>query len=61
MSKEDSRKRWIQGMGLKKGALHAQMGIPAGEKIGKARLEKAAHSGSPLMRHRAQVALSMNQ
>jgi len=46
---------------VKKGALHAQMGIPQGEKIGKKRLEAAKHSSSPQERKRANFALNMNK
>lgn len=46
---------------IKKGALHKQMGIPRGEKIGKARLQKAKHSSSPQERKRANFALNMNK
>ena len=35
-------KKFIQKMHLKKGALHKDLGIPMGEKIPKATLEKAA-------------------
>lgn len=46
---------------IKKGALHAQMGIPQGEKIGKKRLEAAKNSSSPQERKRANFALNMNK
>lgn len=46
---------------VKKGALHSQMGIPQGEKIGKKRLESAKHSSSPQERKRANFALNMNK
>lgn len=44
---------------IKKGALHAQMGIPQGEKIGKSRLEAAKNSGDPQKAKRANFALNM--
>lgn len=44
---------------IKKGALHDQMGIPQGEKIGKARLEAAKDSGNPMKAKRANFALNM--
>jgi len=44
---------------IKKGALHAQAGIPQGEKIGKSRLEAMKNSGNPKMAKRANFALNM--
>lgn len=44
---------------VKKGALHADLGIPQGEKIGKDKLEAAKSSGSPQVRKRANFALNM--
>lgn len=44
---------------VKKGALHAEMGIPQGEKIGKDRLEAAKASGDPVKAKRANFALNM--
>ena len=46
---------------IKKGALHKEMGIPQGQKIGKARLEEAKHSSSPTERKRANFALNMHK
>ena len=46
---------------IKKGALHKQMGISAGKKIGKAKLEKAKHSSNPKERKRANFALNMHK
>lgn len=46
---------------IKKGALHKEMGIPQGQKIGKKRLESAKHSSSPKERKRANFALNMNK
>jgi hypothetical protein len=34
--------KWIQGMHMKKGALHKELHVPMGKKISKAKLEKAA-------------------
>lgn len=44
---------------VKKGALHAQMGVPQGEKIGKPALEAAKNSGDPVKAKRANFALNM--
>lgn len=46
---------------LKHGALHSQLGIAQGKKIPHSTLEKAAHSGSPLERKRAQFALNASK
>ncbi len=41
-------KKWIQGMHMKKGALHKEMGIPEGKKISEKKLSKAAHAKGKL-------------
>jgi hypothetical protein len=48
--------KWIQKIGLKKGALHRQLGIPMGKKIPAGKLEAASHSGNPTLRRRANLA-----
>ena len=50
-------KKWIQGMKMKKGALHKQMGVPEGEKIPVAKLKVAAAKGGTLGK-RANLALT---
>ncbi len=50
-------KKWIQGMKMKKGALHKQMGVPQGEKIPVSRLKAAAAKGGTLGK-RARLALT---
>lgn len=52
---------WIQGTIKHPGALHKEMGIPMGKKIPHNKLEKAAHKGSPLMRKRANLALTLEK
>lgn len=44
----------------RQGSLHRMMGIRKGQKIGRARLERAAHSGSKKERRKAQFALNMH-
>lgn len=44
---------------VKKGALHQDLGIPQGQKIGKDRLESAKNSSDPTVRKRANFALNM--
>jgi len=41
-------KKWIQGAIKKPGALHKQLGVPAGKKIPAAKINKAANSGGKL-------------
>ena len=41
-------KKWIQGMHMKKGALHEELGVPKGKKIPAKKLNKAAKSGGKL-------------
>lgn len=51
-----SKKQWIQEAVKHPGALHRALGVPQGEKISQAKLMKAEHSRSPLMRKRAHLA-----
>lgn len=37
--------KWIQGAISKPGALHKELGVPAGDKIPEKKLDKAAHAG----------------
>ncbi|MDP2942698.1 MAG: hypothetical protein Q8O36_04225 [Candidatus Omnitrophota bacterium] len=53
-------KKWIQGMKMKKGALHKQMGIPQGEKIPVSKLKAAAAKGGTLGK-RANLALTFSK
>jgi hypothetical protein len=41
-------KNWIQGMKMKKGALHSQLGVPQDEKIPAGKLAEAASKGGVL-------------
>jgi hypothetical protein len=53
----EKKRKWIKkAIGNNKGALHRALGVPAGEKIPEAKLEKAAHSSNPTMRKRAALA-----
>ncbi len=51
--------KFIQKMHLKKGALHRELHIPEGQKIPAKTLEKATHSGNPLLRKRANLAKTL--
>jgi hypothetical protein len=48
--------KWIQGMHMKRGALHEQLHVPQGTKIPAAKLEKAANSDNPTLAKRARLA-----
>lgn len=43
-----SKEKWIQKMHMKKGALHKEMGVPAGKKIPAKKLAAAAKKGGKL-------------
>jgi hypothetical protein len=45
---------------VKEGALHEMLGVPKGEKIGRERMKKAAHSSNPLLRKRAISGLGLS-
>lgn len=53
--------KWIQNMHMKKGALHKEMGVPAGKKIPAAKLEKATHSKNPTLKKRAVLAETLKK
>ncbi len=52
--------KWIQGMNMKKGALHKQMGVPAGKNIPVSKLKVAAAKGGTLGK-RASLALTFSK
>ena len=49
-------KKWIAGAIKHPGALHKELGVPAGKKIPERKLEKAEHSKDVKERKRAQLA-----
>jgi D-serine dehydratase len=51
-----AKKKWIQDAIKKPGALHKALGVPMDKNIPEAKLEKAEHSKSHLMRKRANLA-----
>jgi hypothetical protein len=53
-------KKWIGSMHMMKGALHRQLGIPAGQKIPLSRLHAAAKSKGKIGR-RARLALTFRK
>jgi len=55
------KKRWIAEAVQHKGALHKSLGVREGKKIPKAKLEKAEHSKSPLLRKRATLANTLSK
>lgn len=52
--------KWIQKMHMKKGALHKELGVPAGKKIPKSKIAKAAKKGGTLGR-RARLAETLSK
>lgn len=56
-----AKKNWIAGAIKKPGALHKALGVKEGEKIPSAKLKKAEHSDSPLMRKRAGLAETLKK
>lgn len=52
--------KWIQKAHIKKGALHAQMGIPQGQKIPAEKLQAAAAKGGTLGK-RARLAMTFKK
>jgi hypothetical protein len=47
---------WMKSAVKNPGALHRQLGVPQGQKIPAAKIEKAAHSDNPTLRKRANLA-----
>jgi hypothetical protein len=56
---QKKRGGWIAEATKNKGALHRALGVPQGEKIPAAKLNKAAHSSNPKMAKRAQLAKTL--
>jgi hypothetical protein len=50
--------KWIQNIGMKKGALHKELHIPEDKKIPKKKLEKASHA-SGKEGQRARLAMTL--
>lgn len=55
-----SKKKWIQGAIKHKGALHKDLGVPAGKKIGMTKIKKAEHSKNPTVAKRARLAETLS-
>jgi hypothetical protein len=53
--------KWIQKAIKHPGALHKQLGVPAGEKIPSKKLAKAAHSENPKLARRARLAQTLKK
>lgn len=56
-----AKKDWIQKAVKKPGGLHQSLHIPKGQKIPETKIEKAAHAKSPLVRKRANLALTLKK
>lgn len=55
-----AKKKWIQAMEMKRGALHRQLGVPQGKKIPPGMLQEAAKSPGTLGR-RARLAMTLKK
>ncbi len=51
--------KFIQGIHMKKGALHRELHVPEGKKIPEKKLEKAEHSSNPTLKKRAVLARTL--
>ena len=56
MNRRDEDHDWMKGAVKHPGALHKALGVPEGEKISHAKLEKAEESKNPKVRKQAQLA-----
>jgi hypothetical protein len=54
-----AKKNFIQGMNLKKGALHKSLHVPMDKNIPEAKIEKAEHSRNPKLARRARMAQTL--
>jgi hypothetical protein len=52
-------KNWIEGATKNKGALHRELGVPAGKKIPAKKLAAASRSKNPTERKRANLAKTL--
>lgn len=50
---------WIKGAIKHPGALHKSLGVPQGEKIPAAKIDKAANSSNPTLAKRANLAKTL--
>jgi hypothetical protein len=56
-----AKEKWIQKAIKHKGALHKQLGVPAGKKIPASKLKKATHSKNPILKKRAVLAETLKK
>ena len=54
-----AKEKWIQGIHMKKGALHKSLDVPEGKKIPASKLKKAEHSKNPVEKKRANLAKTL--
>lgn len=52
----EDKKKWIQDIDMKKGALRKDLHVKEGEKIPDSKLKKAEHSKNPTLKKRAKLA-----
>lgn len=53
--------KWIQKAIKRPGALHRELGVPAGKKIPAKKLARATHSKNPKLRRRANLAKTLKR
>ena len=58
-ARKDGGGNWIAGAVKHRGALHKELGVPAGEKIPAKKLKAAEHSSNPTERKRADLAATL--
>lgn len=56
-----TKKKWIQDMQMKKGALHKALHVKEGKKIPVSKLKKAEHSKNPTLKKRAVLAETLKK
>ena len=56
-----TKKKWIQDMHMKKGALHKALHVKEGKKIPESKLKKAEHSKNPTLKKRAVLAETLKK
>lgn len=56
-----AKEKWIQDIGMKKGALRKSLGVKEGEKIPEGKLKKAEHSKNPTTKKRAVLAETLGK
>lgn len=56
-----AKDKWIQKIGMKKGALHKELGVKEGKKIPEKKLKKTEKSKNPKLKKRAVLAETLKK